>query len=92
MAAVNRTQPIGIALANLAHFRSVGRTGTGAVETIPHGLSSTPGYVSVQARDSSQSVVLGKTGAGTVVADHTNIYVNVASAQVYDLIAIMSGE
>ena len=91
--ASNRTIGTGIQLKNIVHFRSIGRVGTGATETIPHGLGVTPAYVGCQARDSSQSVVIGAGGVTSgVPADHTNIYVTVANTVPYDLIAIPSGE
>lgn len=82
--AVSTRNGTGIHVHNLISFRSTGRTGTGALETIKHNLGVTPTIVFVQPRDSASSVVLSATPA-----DHDNIYVTVANAGVYDILALV---
>src|SRR5689334_22379193 len=65
MATTESTQ-VGIQLHNQVKFSSIGRTGTGAGETIPHGLGVTPTMVHLQCRAS--------TTAWTITSfDNTNI-------------------
>ncbi len=79
--AVSLTQQTGITLDKQVHFRSTGRAGTGAGETIPHGLGVIPTIVLVQPRDSSKSVVITSY-------DKTNIVLTVENAAVYDILAL----
>jgi hypothetical protein len=65
-------------------FKGLDRTGTGAQETIAHGLGAMPTLISITPRviDASCNV----SGLGK---DETNIYVTVTSGKHYDCLAVV---
>ena len=93
MASVDRTQGIGMQLKQILHWRSIGRTGTGSLETIAHGLNITPTFVHGQLRDTSAgNLTFGNGGSPIVYWDRTNVYVTAPNAAIYDLMALVAGE
>lgn len=72
-------------MSKVAHFKSVGRAGTGAQETIPHYLGQLPSLVICALRDTSGGTNTYVLGTYTA----TNLLVTVTSSAVYDIIAFV---
>lgn len=73
----------GIRLGNQYAFAANAQTGSGAQQTIPHGLNRTPDLVLVQPSDPATATVT------EISWDSTNVYVTVTLNKVYSVLALV---